>query len=82
MMIRKELNDYKTTEMDVHEDSKQFTRLHEFELLAIMQLSTIGHRDGPVDEVMKRSIGKRVRVKEYCDGYLRYYGPHKVWDDL
>jgi len=26
-MIRKELNQFKSTEMDVHEESKQFTRL-------------------------------------------------------
>ena len=25
-MIRKELNEFKSTEMDVHEESKQFTR--------------------------------------------------------
>jgi len=27
-LIRKELNDFKATEMDVHEESKQFTRFH------------------------------------------------------
>jgi len=26
-MIRKELNEFKSTEMDVHEESRQFTRL-------------------------------------------------------
>ena len=34
--------------------------------------------DGPVDATLVRSVGMRVHVDGYCDGVLRFYGPHKV----
>jgi len=35
-MIRKELNEFKSTEMDVHEESRQFTRLVDLHSFAVL----------------------------------------------
>ncbi len=54
-------------------------------MLCVRDMSNefIPRSDGPIDQTLKASVGKRVRVREYCEGVLRFYGPHKVqfyWD--
>ena len=65
--------------MEVHNESKQYTNLHEY-VSAYSSSNKFKKEssDGPVDEALKRWIGGRVRVQKYGDGWLRFYGPHKV----
>eukprot|EP00050_Salpingoeca_kvevrii_P021077 m.106063 g.106063 ORF g.106063 m.106063 type:complete len:462 (-) comp9166_c0_seq1:956-2341(-) len=62
LLVRKELNEFKRSEMEVHQESQHLTRFHE---------------DGEIDEQFAKNIGARVFVRGYGEGVLRFYGPHK-----
>ena len=69
LKIRKELNEFKSTEMQVHEQSQHLTRIYP---------------DGPMHDGFAQHIGKRVLVKDVGtegnieEGTLAFYGPHKT----
>lgn len=68
LRIRKELNEYKLTEMEVHPASRHMVRLYD---------------DGPTIPGFAEHVDKRVRVTGYrdhgpLDGAMLFYGPHKT----
>lgn len=88
LAIRKELNEYKETEMEVHEESRHLTRLHEY-VHRLFSYAFSSHpltlflncltRDGPSYPQFVSKVGARVRVEGYAGlGTLRFFGPHKT----
>eukprot|EP00039_Didymoeca_costata_P001633 m.53914 g.53914 ORF g.53914 m.53914 type:complete len:535 (+) comp10889_c0_seq1:323-1927(+) len=63
LLIRKELNEFKTSEMEVHHESRHMLRIH---------------KDGEVLPEFKAHVGKRVAVLGHGEGTLVFYGPHKT----
>lgn len=68
--IRKELNEFKRTEMEVHEDSKKFTRFHDDKPAPPAILES--------DVPFEGRVGQRVFVRGFGQGFLRFFGPHHV----
>lgn len=74
--IRKELNEFKKTEMEVHEESRKFTRFHDEPGGAAPAVRTAV---APISTSLPSlHVGQRVFVRGFGTGTLRFLGPHHL----